>query len=96
MAEDIRRIRAVANALRGIRDRVNEEKSKDDWDTAAFDKWIRMLDGAIEGEINHLVLDDVVMDRSDFLMHLEAAIGFLEAYETDQSNVTPFKPRGHV
>lgn len=96
MTEDIRRIRAVANALRGIRDRVNEEKSKNDWDTAAFDKWIRMLVGAIEGDSDDLVLEEAGMDRSDFLMHLDAAIGFLETYETDQSNVTPLKPRGHV
>lgn len=94
MTTDSTRIRAVANALRGIRNRVTEDDDRDHWDSAAFDKWLGMLEGALDGPVEDLLLDDSAMDRSDFLLHLDAAIAFLETYETSQSNVTTLKPRG--
>ena len=94
MPEDTRRMRAVAAALRAIRDRVDEADHIDEWDTEPFDNWIGMLDGAVEGELEHLLIQEEECSREDFFMHLEAAIGFLEAYEQDPSNVIMLKPRG--
>ncbi len=94
MPEDLRRIRAVAAALRAIRDRVDDAEHIDEWDTESFDNWIGMLGGAVEGEVEHLLIQEEEFPREDFLMHLEAAISFLEAYEQDPSNVIMLKPRG--
>ena len=94
MAEDARRIRAVAAALRAIRDRVDEAEHIEEWDTESFDNWIGMLRGAVEGELEHLIIQEEEFPRDDFLLHLDAAIGFLEAYEQDPTNVIMLKPRG--
>lgn len=93
MPIDTQRIKAVAAALRGIRARVIEDDQIDDWSTGAYDKWIAMLDDALDTDCDHLALDEAELPRADFLMHLDAAIAFLEVYEPGQANVTPFKPR---
>jgi hypothetical protein len=96
MAIDLQRIKAVAAALRGIRARVIEDDMIDDWSTSAYDKWIAMLDDALDADCDHLALDEAELPRADFLMHLDAAIAFLEVYESGQNTATPFKPRGVV
>jgi hypothetical protein len=93
MPIDTQRIKAVAAALRGIRARVIEDDHVDDWSTSAYDKWIAMLDHALEANCDHLALDETQLPRDEFLMHLDAAIAFLEVYEGNQGTVTPFKPR---
>ncbi len=93
MAVDTKRIQAVAAARRGTRDRVNNAADTDDWNTAAYDKWVAMLEDALDADCDHLVLNEDEMYRTDFLMHLDAAIAFLEVYEGGQANVTPMKPR---
>lgn len=93
MAEDIRRIKAVAAALRGIRERVIEDDHMDEWSTAVYDKWIGMLKDAIEGDTSTLALDNGKMRSTDFLTHLDAAIAFLEVYEKDGANILSMKPR---
>lgn len=96
MPVDVQRIKAVAAALRGIRARVVDDDHVDDWSTSAYDKWIGMLDNAIEASCDHLMLDETELPRAEFLMHLDAAIAFLEVYEGGQGTVTSFKPRGVV
>ena len=96
MPIDTQRIQAVAAALRGIRNRVIEEADNDYWNTAAFDRWVAMLDDALDTDCDHLALNETELDRVEFLMHLDAAIAFLEVYEGGQANVTPFKPLGVV
>lgn len=93
MAVDTQRIKAVAAALRGIRARVIEEDGIDDWDTGAYDKWVAMLDDALDADCDHLTLNETGLPRADFLIHLDAAIAFLEVYEGGQENVAAFKPR---
>jgi len=93
MAIDHQRIKAVAAALRGIRARIVEDDEIDDWSTSAYDKWIAMLDDAIDAECDHLAIDEADLPRADFLMHLDAAIAFLEVYEGGRDNVVPLKPR---
>ena len=85
---DIRRLRAVAASLRGIRQRVIEHDEVDCWDTAPFDNAIRLLDGAIAGtDFSHFVLADDQLDRTDYLVHLDSLVAFLEVYEKD--DLTP-------
>ena len=94
MSIDIRRIQAVAAALRGIRARVIEEDGIDDWSTAAYDKWIAMLGDALEADCDHLPLDEAELPRADFLMHLDAAIAFLEVYEGEPAARASIKQSG--
>ena len=93
MAIDVQRIKAVAAALRGIRARIVEDDEIDEWSTSAYEKWIAMLDDALEAECDHLALDETDLPRTDFLMHLDAAIAFLEVYEAGRDNVVTLKPR---
>jgi hypothetical protein len=81
---DIRRLRAVAASLRGIRQHVVEHDEVDFWDTAPFDNAVRLLDGAIaDTDFSHFVLADDELDRTGYLVHIDSLIAFLEVYERD-------------
>ncbi|MCU0955401.1 MAG: hypothetical protein MUC37_12535 [Hyphomicrobium sp.] len=86
---DIRRLRAVAASLRGIRQRVIEHDEVHFWDTAPFDNAIRLLEGAIaDTDFSHFVLTDDQLDRTDYLVHLDSLVAFLEVYEKGDQTPT--------
>jgi hypothetical protein len=97
MTADLRRIRAVAASLRGIRDRVTEHGDVPFWNTSPFDNAIGMLEDAIEGaDFSSHALQDAELDRTDYLVHLDSLIAFLEVYEKDEQasgNVVNLVPR---
>ncbi len=78
MSINVARIKAVAVAIRNIRDHVVASDHIDAWDSTAYDKWLGMLDETTGVDGASLRIDDDDLDRADFLMHLEAAVGFLE------------------
>jgi len=97
MTADLRRIRAVAASLRGIRDHVHENRDEPDWNTAAFDRAITMLDGAIENaDFSGHILECEDMSGLDYLIHIDSLIAFLEVYEKDgeaSGNILNLFPR---
>jgi hypothetical protein len=96
MTADLRRIRAVAASLRGIRERVKEHDDVIYWDTTPFDSAIGLLDGAIEdADFSSHAINETQFGATDYLVHLDSLIAFLEIYEKDAQGggVLAFLPR---
>lgn len=84
MTADLRRIRAVAASLRGIRERVEAHADDAVWDTSPFDRAIGLLEGAIENpDFSGHTLDCEDLPAVDYLVHLDSLIAFLEVYEKE-------------
>ncbi len=84
MTIDLRRIRAVAASLRGIRERVIAHDDVDHWNTAPFDSAVSLLEDAIDGtDFSSHILSDGELERTDYLVHLDSLIAFLEVYEKE-------------
>lgn len=81
MAIDLRRIKAVSAALKGIRERVDYEPDVEIWSTAPFNNAIRLLEGALPVSTAHLNLEAKEMAGRDLFVHLDAAIAFLDIYD---------------
>lgn len=80
MANGAQRIGAVIAALEKVRDHVEDMNDDDpDVDTGTYNRWIGMLDGVVEGNWKGLMLADTTLAPSEMLMHVDAAIAFLEA-----------------
>jgi hypothetical protein len=97
MTVDLCRIRAVAASLRGIRERVTDHEDVHYWNTAPYDNAVGLLADAIEGaDFTSHSLDETQLDRTDYLVHLDSLIAFLEAYEQQgqaSGNVVTLVPR---
>jgi hypothetical protein len=96
MTTDLRRTRAVAASLRGIRQRVLDHAEIVEWDTLAFDNAIGLLGDAIEdADFSGHALEQTEISSEDYLVHLESLIAFLEVYEEDGAggSVVNFHPR---
>jgi hypothetical protein len=84
MTADLRRIRAVAASLRGIRERVMAHEDACYWNTAPFDNAVGLLEDAIDGaDFSSHILNDGQFERTDYLVHLDSLIAFLEVYEKE-------------
>lgn len=97
MTIDLRRIRAVAASLRGIRDRVTAHDDVHYWHTAPFDSAVALMEDAIEGaDFSSHILSEGEFERTDYLVHLDSLIAFLEVYEKEGEtggNVLKLFPR---
>lgn len=97
MTVDLCRIRAVAASLRGIRERVTAHEDVHYWNTSPYDNAVGLLDDAIEGaDFTSYSLDETQFDRTDYLVHLDSLIAFLEVYEQQgqaSGNVVNLVPR---
>jgi hypothetical protein len=97
MTVDLCRIRAVAASLRGIRDRVDAHSVESVWDTSPFDKAVGLLEGAIENaDFSGHTLECEDLPATDYLVHLDSLIAFLEVYEQQgqaSGNVVNLVPR---
>jgi hypothetical protein len=80
MQENNNRLRAVLAALRSIRAHIDEGDADADWDTAPFDRWIVTLEGIPGLDPSTLTIDMTDCPTVDYLMHLDAAIAYLEAF----------------
>ena len=84
MSPDLRRIRAVAASLRGIRERVEAHADDAIWDTSPFDRAIFLLEGAIENaDFSGHTRDCEDLPAVDYLVHLDSLIAFLDVYEKE-------------
>lgn len=84
MTIDLRRIRAVAASLRGIRERVDAQADESLWNTSAFDNAVGLLEGAIENaDFSGHLLECEELPGADYLVHLDGLIAFLEVYEKE-------------
>jgi len=97
MTVDLCRIRAVAASLRGIRDRVTEHEDVHYWNTTPYDNAVGLLADAIEGaDFASHSLNETEINRTDYLVHLDSLIAFLEVYEQQgqaSGNVVTLVPR---
>jgi hypothetical protein len=73
------KVQAVLAALEQVRDHVDGgyEKDHDLW-PSAYNRWIGMLNGAIDTDSKALLLEDESITAAEYLMHLDAAIAFLK------------------
>ena len=80
MPDSSQRLNAVIAALEKVRDHIENLNDDPDVDVSAYNRWIGMLDGIVEGNWKNLVLEGDVLPASEILMHTEAAIAFLEEH----------------
>lgn len=84
MPADLRRVRAVAASLRGIREHVASNSDDAVWTTLPFDRAVGLLDGAIENaDFSEHTLECEDLPATDYLVHLDSLIAFLEVYEKE-------------
>jgi hypothetical protein len=97
MTVDLCRIRAVAASLRGIRERVVDNDHVQYWNTTPFDNAVGLLADAIDGaDFTSHSIEDTELDRTDYLVHLDSLIAFLDVYEQQgqsSGNVVNLAPR---
>jgi hypothetical protein len=74
------RLNAVIAALTKVREHVENLPDDEDVDVNAYNRWIGMLDGVVEGKWQSLAIDAGVLPAAELLMHLDAAIAFLEGH----------------
>jgi hypothetical protein len=84
MPADLARVRAVLAALKKVRERA-ESDGEDEYDTSLFNRWIDMLNGAVDADCSVLRLAGETASSGDFLMTAVAAIAFLEALASEQA-----------
>ncbi|MEQ1718494.1 MAG: hypothetical protein ABL907_21335 [Hyphomicrobium sp.] len=80
MAASHPRLNAVIAALEKVHDHVSNLADDDDVDITTYNRWIGMLDGVVEGNWKSLALEGDVLPASEMLMHVDAAIAFLEGH----------------
>ncbi len=76
--ENPARVEAVIAALEKVREHVDEYPVEEDLEPSAYNRWISMLDGAIDADSKTLLLEDTSITAGEYLMHLDAAIAFLK------------------
>ncbi len=84
MPADLARARAVLAALNKVQEHA-ENDGADEFDTSLLNRWIDMLNGAIEADCSGLRLAGDRASSTDFLMTTEAAIAFLEIMTSENS-----------
>ena len=75
------RLAAVIAALEKVREHVDELDATDDVPVSTYNRWIGMLDGVVEGNWKSLALDGDTIPASEMLMHVDAAVAFLEGHQ---------------
>lgn len=82
MADAAHRLTAVIAALEKVREHVDEMERDDVVHPDAYNRWVEMLEGAVEGNWSALQIHDTELAASEYLMHLDAAIAFLKAHNS--------------
>ncbi len=81
MANGQQRITAVIAALEKIGAHLKDLAADDDVEVSTYNRWIGMLDGAVDGNWTSLALEGDVIPAAEMSMHVDAAIAFLEAHQ---------------
>lgn len=81
MSSSETRLNAVIAALEKVSDHVNTLSEDVELDASVYNRWISMLDGVVEGNWKSMLLDETqLVNSQDMIMHVEAAIAFLEEH----------------
>lgn len=80
MAGADQRLSAVIAALEKVREHIDGMPIDDGVDPSAYNRWIGMLDGVVDGNWQSLKLADDALEAGEYLMHLDAAIAFLKPH----------------
>lgn len=81
MSSNDARLNAVIAALEKVSDHVNTLSEDVELDASVYNRWISMLDGVVDGNWKSMLLDDTeLVSSQDMIMHVEAAIAFLEQH----------------
>lgn len=83
MAASHPRLNAVIAALDKVHDHISDLDGNDEVDITTYNRWIGMLDGVVEGNWKSLALEGDVLPASELLMHVAAAIAFLEGHREE-------------
>ena len=78
MTDNPTRLTAVIAALEMVRGHISEYSGDVELEPSAYNRWVGMLDGAIDGNLGDLLLDTDPITAGEYLMHLDAAIAFLK------------------
>lgn len=79
MSSNDARLNAVIAALEKVSDHVNAHSEDVEVDASAYNRWILMLEGVVDGNWKSMLLEDQLVTAQEMLMNVEAAIAFLEA-----------------
>ena len=81
MADTSARLNAVVAALEKVRQHVDDLDVSDIVEHTVYNRWIAMLEGVVDGNWNALLLPgDQNITAGEMLMHVDAAIAFLDAH----------------
>lgn len=80
MGNGQQRINAVIAAPEKISEHLDNLADDDEVEASAYNRWIGMLDGVVEGNWKNLALEGDVIPVAEMSMHVDAAIAFLEAH----------------
>lgn len=75
------RLTAVIAALEKVREHLADLGDDDAVNVSTYNRWIGMLDGVVEGNWKSLALDGDTIPASEMLMHVDAAVAFLESHQ---------------
>lgn len=78
MSSPAARLNAVIAALEKVRDHICEIDETEAVPASSYNRWVGMLEGVVEGDWKSLKLEAGSMPASQLLMHVDAAIAFLE------------------
>lgn len=82
MSSNDTRLNAVIAALEKVSDHVGALSEDVEVDCATYNRWISMLDGVVDGSWKSMLLDDQIVTSQEMMMHVEAAIAFLEEHRS--------------
>lgn len=74
------RLNAVIAALEKVHEHVSNLADDEDVEISTYNRWIGMLDGVVDGNWKSLALEGDVLPACEMLMHVDAAIAFLQAH----------------
>ncbi len=81
MADTSARLNAVVAALEKVRSHIEDLDASDPVEHTVYNRWIAMLEGVVDGNWNALLLPgDNDITAGEMLMHVDAAIAFLDAH----------------
>lgn len=76
------RLNAVIAALEKIAEHLEDLDGTDDIPVSTYNRWIAMLEGVVDGNWKSLSLDGDTILASEMVMHVDAAIAFLEQHRS--------------
>ncbi|PPD01479.1 MAG: hypothetical protein CTY31_01545 [Hyphomicrobium sp.] len=89
MADPTNRLNAVVAALEKVREHVEQLDGDYETEPSAYNRWIGMLDGVVDGDWKSLRLEPEPLEAADYVMHIDAAIAFLTEHRS--ASITMFK-----